>query len=269
MSLKETEAQAPLTKSDIKSAQTHDFRLTLMDEFLRRKRNNPRYSMRAFAHSLKMDFSTLSKILRGKRLLGNKAIQKLGAKLGLKETELKKYLKSAAHMKAQSYRQIQMDSFAIISDWYHYAILSLLTLPNFKPDPQWIGKTLGVPPVEIKQAIERLIRVGMLEVPAQGKWKDTTGGFTTTLGFKDTTMALKNHQTQLLRRSQLALEVIPLEQREHVAAITATDSKKIPEAKRMVTNFINRLDKFLSNTENPDTVYAASVGLFPLSHSID
>jgi len=45
------------------------FRDILTQELRRRKAVNHRYSLRAFARSLQMDPSTLSKILRGKREL--------------------------------------------------------------------------------------------------------------------------------------------------------------------------------------------------------
>lgn len=40
--------------------------------------------------------------------------------------------------------QLSMDQFAIIADWYHFAILNLINTPGFKSDISWIAKRLGL-----------------------------------------------------------------------------------------------------------------------------
>ena len=115
---------------------TSDFRLFLQGELLRRCKTNPRYSIRSFAKLLKIDPSTLSQILRGKRALTHAVVLKLGTKLGLSPIELSKYLeaaptrrKSANEEKSplQQAQELTLDAFQIISDWYHYAIFELVT----------------------------------------------------------------------------------------------------------------------------------------------
>ena len=70
-----------------------DFRLFLQDELLRRCRANPRYSIRAFARSLNTDYSTLAKVLRGKRKLGKRATFGLGAQLGMSPDIVDEYVR--------------------------------------------------------------------------------------------------------------------------------------------------------------------------------
>jgi transcriptional regulator with XRE-family HTH domain len=50
-------------------------RAVLKAELSRRKRANPRYSLRAFARSLSVEHSTLSQFLRGKRTVTWRSIQ--------------------------------------------------------------------------------------------------------------------------------------------------------------------------------------------------
>lgn len=52
-------------------------RAILQDELLRRRRANPRYSLRAFARSVKVEHSTLSQLLRGKRTMTWRSIQQI------------------------------------------------------------------------------------------------------------------------------------------------------------------------------------------------
>jgi transcriptional regulator with XRE-family HTH domain len=52
-------------------------RAVVEDEFNRRKRTNPRYSLRAFARSVKLEHSTLSQLLRGKRTVTWRSISRI------------------------------------------------------------------------------------------------------------------------------------------------------------------------------------------------
>lgn len=52
-------------------------RTILETEFARRRRVNPRYSLRAFARSVEIEHSTLSQLLRGKRAMTWKSIRKI------------------------------------------------------------------------------------------------------------------------------------------------------------------------------------------------
>ena len=49
----------------------------LQNELSRRRRMNPRYSLRAFARSVNLEHSTLSQLLRGKRAMTWKSIQQI------------------------------------------------------------------------------------------------------------------------------------------------------------------------------------------------
>ena len=57
------------------------FRAILQEEFARRTRSNPRYSLRAFAQSVGIEHSTISQLLRGKRSLTAKSVRRIGGTL--------------------------------------------------------------------------------------------------------------------------------------------------------------------------------------------
>jgi transcriptional regulator with XRE-family HTH domain len=56
-------------------------RSILEQEFARRKRVNPRYSLRAFAKSVELEHSTLSQLMRGRRAMTWRSIQAIAGKL--------------------------------------------------------------------------------------------------------------------------------------------------------------------------------------------
>ena len=56
------------------------------------------------------------------------------------------------------------DEFALISDWYHFAILGLAEIKSSKASPLWIAKRLGITHDEAKEAVDRLLRLRIIEV---------------------------------------------------------------------------------------------------------
>ncbi len=93
------------------------FYVEKLQAFLKeKKKKNPSYSTRAFAQHLGIDSGTLSALLQGKRALPAKAREKAAA-----------------------------DEIAILTEWEHFAILSLMTTQDFRDDAQWISKRLGPP----------------------------------------------------------------------------------------------------------------------------
>ena len=80
--------------------QTTDFRVHLQNEFIDRCKKNPRYSLRAFARSLEIDSSSLSRLLNGKRMVSKTMHLVLGEKLGL-APHIIKYFRSFHRSKRQ------------------------------------------------------------------------------------------------------------------------------------------------------------------------
>jgi len=62
--------------------------------FEARQRQNPLYSLRAFARDLGIDSSSLSKVLQGRRQLSKKAGVEVALNIGLDETETAEFLES-------------------------------------------------------------------------------------------------------------------------------------------------------------------------------
>ena len=245
-----------------------DFRKYLQTELLQRCKKNPSYSLRAFAKQLSVDPSTLSKILKGKRPLGSKLIVQLGSRCGLKPGDLKPYLADSLETgstPSHSYEQIALDRFAIIADWYHFAILELMTVKGFEPSPKWIARTLGISVVEADMAIERLERAGFIEIGKDGKWRDISSGATTTIGPDMASAAHRHFQEQILAKAIKTISTVPLEERDNTGAVMAIDRSKLPEAKALITKFRRQFAKLMATEKNGDDVYNLSVAFFPLT----
>src|SRR6185436_5184266 len=134
-------------------------------ELARSCARNPRYSLRAFAKFLGVDHATLSQWLRGRRRLTEKAIGRVGARLKLSPKSIALYVASErlrdgrdeAEPRQRDVQQLASDTANLISDWYHYAILELVRLREFKPDSRWIARVLGITVDEVNVALQRLL----------------------------------------------------------------------------------------------------------------
>lgn len=265
-SLMKTEA---LAESNIH----HSFRLYLQSELVRRCRQNSNYSLRAFAKSLRVENSWLSKVIRGKREISDELIERIGQRLGLSPTDVEKFKNSRQESAAQKdlsgkFMQLSQDSFEIISEWYHFAILELMKLENFRQDKKWISKRLGISPHEVLSAVERLQRINVLLVDESGCWIDNSQGFTThNLGINFSSTAHRKLQATILEKSVVALQNIPITHRDHSSMMMATSQAKLEEAKRRIDEFRYSLSAFLEDCDQKDAVFQLSVGLFPLTET--
>ncbi|MES2857541.1 MAG: DUF4423 domain-containing protein [Bdellovibrionota bacterium] len=244
-----------------------DFKAHLQRELVDRIKKNPNYSLRSFAKQLEIDASTLSKMLKGKRTVGRKSITQLGQKLGLSNKQIERFLDQESDGKdtpMSEYELLALDQFAVISDWYHFAIMELMHVDGFKPDHKRIAKSLGIKAVEVNVAVERLVRIGMLEIQ-NGKWIDRTSGTTTNIGPDVVSSAHRRLQEQLLLKAIAVQETVRSEERDHSAMTMAIDSKKISEAKIRIRKFRRSLTKFLTEGETKDSVFNLNIALFPLT----
>jgi len=160
-----------------------------------------------------------------------------------------------------SFSTLQLDQLRLISDWYHFAIIEMTKLKNFNADPNWIQARLGdeITIPMVIEAIERLVRMGLLERSADGRLRKTRQKFTTTSDIPSS--SIKKHHSQMIQRALKAIENQSVGDRDITSHTIAIDKNKLPEAKKMIQNFRRRLGNFLASNES-DTVYQLNIQLF-------
>ncbi len=247
-----------------------DFKNRLRQELVDRCKRNSSYSLRAFATHLELDPSTLSKILKGKRVIGKKSILQLGIRIGLTNEEIGAYLNGAGNdaedsIEQLNFQQLKLDRFAVISDWYHFAILELMLVDEFRPDNLWIARALGIKPLEVDGAVDRLVRVGLLGKTIDGDWEDLSGGHTSSIGDDMVSAAHRRLQEQFLVKAADALTSVPIEDRDHSTMTMAVDRSRLPAAREKIKRFRRSLAKFLSEGDVHDEILNLNIALFPIT----
>jgi uncharacterized protein (TIGR02147 family) len=256
-----------------------DFREHLKRELESRIEKNPKYGLRAFSKHLDIDSSRLSKILKGQRPLSLPLVESLGQRLGLSQKQIEVFQKHARtpyqkktavqdELPIDDCYQLRMDQLTLISEWQHYAILELMKHPHFEPNLSWVSEHLHQPLEVIAMAVERLKRVGLLEVTSDGSWKDISAGFSThILGESLTSRAHRHYQTQILDLSKEALQLVPVIERDHSTIAVASSPAKLLEAKKKIRKFRRELAEFMEDTLEKTEVYHLNIGLFPIPFS--
>ena len=255
------------------------YRTCLQEEIARRSEKNSSYSLRAFSRALGFDASVISQIMAGKRVPSLKTAERLVEALQLSPEERQHFLASLAETHRargldrlspffrklkntdQPKKELSLDLFRVIADWYHYAILALSLTEGFKSNTKWIAAELGISETEAKLAIERLLDLGYL-TKENNVLKAATEGFTTadkTL----TSAALKKHQKQILEKAIFSLENDPVESRNMSSMTMTIDPEKIPAAKQMIEEFTQRICQFLESGKRTE-VYELGITLYPL-----
>lgn len=258
----------------------NDFRAILKEELATRIRQNPRYSLRAFARDLKLAPSRLSEIISGKQGLSRKAAEKVASILGYSPQEKERFCDLVESMHARSRKdrevakvrlkkhnmpskevQLQVDAFNAIADWYHFAILELMNIDGFKSDTAWIAKRLSISEFETKLALERLARLELITFKGNKIIPATGSGLVNSDIPAD---SLKKHHAQLLEKAKEAIYLQSPDKRESLSWTIAIDTKMVPKAKEALNQFRNKFCTELEGAENKDGVYCLTIQFFDL-----
>lgn len=247
--------------------------LTLLEEdYKSRKRRNSRYSMRSYGVLLGISSGRLSEIFCGKSPVTSKQAIKIVERAGWPEErcltflslvkEEERELRQKRHLEKQKrHRALSLDEFALVADWEHFAVLSLLETKEARPNIKWIAKRLSLTPGKTQEVVERLIRYGYLNKEGDGFSLSQEATYTPSDIYSK---ALRESHKQTMQLAVEKLETVPLERRDVTSVTMAIDSKKLPEAKRLIQDFRKKMMKFLERGHQ-DEVYLMNVQLVPLT----
>jgi len=234
-------------------------------------RRNPRFSLRAFAKQLDIDHSTLSQVLNSRRKLSARTLQAVGKRLGLADETVRAYSRSTRKRsdsgnpptRPRSYH-FDLDTFQFLSVWYHYAILELIAVEEFKTDSRWIAKVLGIDVDDVNIAIQRLLRLGLLEMQARNRWVDKSGDAEFhSAALSEAACNQMNREIHELAIS--ALERVPSQHRVNRQTVIAIASAKLPRLKMLADEFLSEVRELVAEGGAKDDVYQLEISLFPIT----
>lgn len=239
----------------------------LMLELAKRQTRNSAYSLRAFARDLGIGVTTLSDVLADKRSLSKTNLEKVSVKLMLSPMELEQvwleykqnYQKD---LEVDEHTLVDEDTFRLIGDWKHLAILNLAKIPsNQAGKPSWIAKRLGTTTEEASVTLERLLRLKLVK-KQESKLVRTSKPIVTTNNIPS--MAIRKYHAENLWLAEKCLHDEPVTRRQFVSTTLAINPENLPRATELMIKTRNKIEAMLE--EGPvSEVYTVSFQMFPLT----
>lgn len=262
-----------------------DYREIISAKFQERRRNNPRYSLRAFAKDLQISPSRLSEVLSGKGTLSIGKARQITERLKMCPLTASDFIdmveaagkgvqtfRDAAARRVQirsdvdEVRTFTLDEFSMVSDWRNLAIWSFMTLPSFNGDRQTIAHHFKMNLIEVEEVLRRLERLKMVSVNGKnwvvGKTQFYAGGLVPH-------NAIKEFHTQMSALGKKSIESQKFSERHLEAAILTIDRSRYGEIEQRIANFCRSLVDEFDNQPANDTVYGLSLQLFKLAEPIE
>lgn len=246
----------------------------IKEEFERRQSVNPYYSLRGFARQLGVSVSLLSRVMNGKMPMTSNILKRLAVPLSLSPDEFEEYeveinkrknLQSSEKIWGLQSRQLGLEEFHLIQDWYNFAVLELVNLPDFHACEKWIAQKLRISQEDALMALERLVRLELIIQTENGKF-EKANNYVSIMSSEFTTVAMKKRQKQVLQKAIDVIDMVDINFRDQSSITISLDSSMIPEIKQKIKAMRRSLANYISNnSKNKDKVYELSISFFPWS----
>ena len=214
-----------------------------------------------------MSPATVSEISSGKRRVTLKMALRISEQLNLSPQEKERLVETFQSEKVRPlprrelvFHQLKEDEFQLIADWQHFAILSLLKIAPKKATQ--ISTALSLSMLVTQKSLERLVRLDLIKQDKNRVYHRVSKPISTSDGVSS--LAIRKSHLQDLDFARTSLEQDDLELRDFTSVTLAIDEKRLPEAKKIIRDFRDRLMQFLEK-DSPKSVYKFSIQLYPLT----
>lgn len=259
-----------------------DYRAFLKAHIEDKARRVPGFSLRTFARQSNLSPSHLSRTLSGQKKLSASSAQQISSALRHSPIEKAHFLALIELERAKDDQQrhqilkglsrrgrdmpklLSLETFRILSDWYHFAILALTNTRDFQADAGWIARRLRIKPLEARFALDRLLQLGLLRRTAKGS-VETVDGTNVTTTDDTSAAAIKENHRQHLELAAEALKEIPLELREFNNITLSMNLRDMPEAKRRIREFVDQFNREME-TKPAQEIFQLNLQFYLASH---
>jgi len=160
---------------------------------------------------------------------------------------------------AREARTLTADAASLLAEWHHYAILELTRLECFEPDVRWIGRVLGLHPDEVNVALNRLLRLGLLEMSDAGRWTDAGHAVASFEDFSTRTVTGLAERVRGLRSAR----ALPSHRSATTVAVTI---ERCRDAVSRLERFRHQLvDDLEGGGSGRDQVYRLELAFYPIA----
>ena len=258
--------------------------------FEERRRKDPKFSLSGWARQLGYENpSLLSQVLKRERSLKMNLVAKLGTDLKLKgkslkyfecialnescktESEKKMVLGLARQMRPKKFRaleNISLEVFSAVADWYHWAILEMTHLGDFREDIAFIQKRLGgkVGKKTVKTALQRLLEIGLLTRDFSGRLSRANQDAENAIFMRNKipSEAIQSYHRQMMEQAKSSLTEQSINERYMRGTTIPLKKANFEKAAEIIRNCHKQLLE-LSEKSGADEIYQLNSQLFRLT----
>lgn len=261
-----------------------DYRRYLKERLEELKAQDRKYSLRFLAKRLDLKSNShLKMVMDGDHNLSPLLAHKLAEFFEMSEPETAFFLALVTFCQAKStpektealeelrrrtrfvrLHRTELDQLDYLNDPLTLALRELVNLPDFCEDTKWISGhlLLRASAQEVQEALEKLLRLGLLRRNEQGRLEQTTPHLDTGHGFGS--VALRGYYQSAFERATQSLDMPSAER--HLGGMTMAVSKATYE--RILEHFALFMDTVRREVDadaEPERVYQFVAGLIPLS----
>ena len=244
----------------------------IKEDFSIKQRNNPHYSLRAYARDIGIHPATLSQIIKGNRPLPQKDSNTVATRLNLGPVERSLFIESLTRNKSTLDQikvspidtRLMLDEsyYKIIAEWEHYALLELFHLKDFGRTKEEVAHHLDLTMNRTEVVINDLVVCRLLEIDDDGLLSKVHSDVRTTEDI--TSQALRESHKETLQMGIEKLEKISTELRDFSSSTLALDLKKLPEAKIIIREFRQKMAALLEEGDKTE-IYQLAIQFYPLT----
>lgn len=261
-----------------------DYRDYLRDYYETRKRQNGKFSFRLFAAQSGVSSSLFNDIISGRRALTEPTMRKYANAMGLtpKETAYfgmlvrfvngkdgeSKFENFAAMVQARRglpAHVLDRAQYEFYSQWHHSAVRELVTLPDFRADPEWIASRLmpRITTAQARASLDLLERLNLLRQGTDGKWIQVEGVITSEPEFRSLTVRAFN--SEMIRLARESIDRFPMREREISGLTLGVSPDFFQNLKKRIREFkLEILDQVAADASASTVVCQLNFQLFPL-----
>lgn len=216
-------------------------------------------------------------ILKAKRKIPKGQVERIADRLNLIGKKKKLFIQSGLNEFGSSsiVHQSLVDDqfvlkeevhFAIVAEWEHYAILSLIEVKDFKSDIKWIAGRLGLDVGRAQYCINNLLNAGLVrQNGSQLELTHKSGVFTDGELMKK---AIQRSTVEDIEQSLVKFHEIDRASRDFSSGTMTVNLKDLPELKKIIRDFRKKLISF-AEFEDGEEVYKLNVQFFPVTELKD
>jgi uncharacterized protein (TIGR02147 family) len=253
----------------------------LKSELAGRIAKDKTYSLRTMAKELDLSPAYLSQLINLKKNLGPDRSVKVAELLGLGKQETKYFfLLSQLEQTPDSQRasvekqlndlsldyeeeSLEADSFQAISDWFHIPILEMTYLDDFEFTTPNVAKRLGISEVEAGAGIERLHRLGLVQLAPDGTYKKTEENFVFRTNRRNE--AFGHFLREIMLVGAESMDHQPVNERIVMSQTFCIDQSQMEEARQISREYIQRMAGLFKTAKTHNQTYQLCVQFFNLT----